>query len=106
MENTFVQISVNQFHCLTCRRSNHKPYMRGFRKEDITPASFNLAVCNDMDRFDLVVGVIDRAAQRGFRSAYLKQWPRDWPSEHGVDMPDWSIHNWLHRRFDTRRTGD
>ena len=62
-----------------------------------------MVVLNDLDRFHLVMDVIDRLPQFGTRAAYLKQALRDkliehkqYVCKHGDDMPE--IAGW---RWDT-----
>jgi xylulose-5-phosphate/fructose-6-phosphate phosphoketolase len=87
-------------HRLAYRRSNHKNlHVRGYKEEGTTTTPFDMAVLNDIDRFHLVIDVIDRVPGLGYRAAYLKQHMRDNLTEHkqyiarvGQDMPE--IRNW------------
>ncbi len=87
-------------HRLTYRRSNHHNlHVRGYKEEGTTTTPFDMAVLNDMDRFDLVADVIDRVPKLGPEAAYAKQTIRDKLIEHeqyihahGEDMPE--IRNW------------
>ena len=87
-------------HRLTYRRSNHRNlHVRGYKEEGTTTTPFDMAVLNDIDRFDLVTDVIDRVPKLGYRAAYLKQLMRDKLIEHseyivrhGEDMPE--IRDW------------
>ena len=86
-------------HRLTYRRRNHDNlHVRGYKEEGTTTTPFDMTVLNDLDRFHLVMDVIDRVP--GLSGAYLKQEMRNklidhklWIHEHGDDMPlvrDWT----------------
>lgn len=87
-------------HRLAYRRTNHSNlHVRGYKEEGTTTTPFDMAVLNDIDRFDLVMDVIDRVPKLGSRAAYGKQAMRDkliehtqYIHEHGEDMPE--IRNW------------
>lgn len=87
-------------HRLTYRRTNHKSlHVRGYKEEGTTTTPFDMAVCNDLDRFHLVGDVIDRVPKLGYIAAYTKQFVRDKLIDHqeyirqyGEDMPE--IRNW------------
>jgi len=87
-------------HRLAYRRTNHKNlHVRGYKEEGTTTTPFDMAVLNDIDRFHLVMDVIDRVPTLGYRAAYLKQHMRDKLTEHkqyinrvGQDMP--AIRDW------------
>jgi xylulose-5-phosphate/fructose-6-phosphate phosphoketolase len=87
-------------HRLAYRRTNHKNlHVRGYKEEGTTTTPFDMAVLNDLDRFHLVMDVVDRVPKLGYRAAYLKQHMRDNLTEHkqyiarvGQDMPE--IRNW------------
>lgn len=87
-------------HRLTYRRTNHKNlHVRGYKEEGTTTTPFDMAVLNDIDRFDLVADVIDRVPKLGYLAAYAKQAVRDRLIEHkqyidrwGEDMPE--IRDW------------
>ena len=58
-----------------------------------------MTVLNDLDRFHLVMDVVDRVPKLGYKGAYLKQLTRDKLIEHkeyitaiGEDMPE--IRDW------------
>src|SRR5262249_6114988 len=74
-------------------------HVRGYKEEGTTTTPFDMVVLNDLDRFHLVMDVIDRVPQLGPRAAYAKQALRDklidhkhYVRKHGDDMPD--IANW------------
>ncbi|HSK78971.1 MAG TPA: phosphoketolase family protein, partial [Thermoanaerobaculia bacterium] len=88
-------------HRLTYRRTNHDNlHVRGYKEEGTTTTPFDMVVRNDLDRFHLVMDVIDRVPQLGPKSAYVKQALRDrlidhkdYIEKHGDDIPeirDWS----------------
>ena len=47
--------------------------MRGYKEEGTTTTPFDMVVLNDMDRFHLVIDVIDRVPGLGQRAALLRQ---------------------------------
>ena len=61
-------------HRLTYRRTNHPNiHVRGYREEGTTTTPFDMVMLNDMDRFHLVMDVIDRVPALGSRAAQLRQ---------------------------------
>jgi len=83
-------------HRLVYRRTNHKNlHVRGYKEEGTTTTPFDMAVLNDLDRYHLVMDVIDRVSKLGYRAAYLKQHMRDklvrhkqYIARHGQDLPE------------------
>ncbi|MES2427063.1 MAG: phosphoketolase family protein [Bacteroidota bacterium] len=87
-------------HRLTYNRANNvNMHVRGYKEEGTITTSFDMTVLNEMDRFHLVMDVIDRLPQTGSKGVYLKQLLADkliahkhYISTHGKDMPE--ILNW------------
>jgi len=87
-------------HRLTYRRTNHDNlHVRGYKEEGTTTTPFDMVVLNDLDRYHLVMDVIDRVPGLAVKAAYLRQQMRDkriehkhYIYEHGEDMPE--IRNW------------
>jgi xylulose-5-phosphate/fructose-6-phosphate phosphoketolase len=87
-------------HRLTYRRTNHKNlHVRGYKEEGTTTTPFDMAVLNDIDRFDLVADVIDRVPKLGYHAAYISKYVQDkliehqeYIKKHGQDMPE--IRDW------------
>ncbi|MEP6637148.1 MAG: phosphoketolase family protein [Acidobacteriota bacterium] len=87
-------------HRLTYRRTNHRNlHVRGFKEEGTTTTPFDMVVRNDLDRFHLVMDVVDRVPKLQQVGAHLKQLMSDkrlehnqYIREHGDDMPE--IRDW------------
>lgn len=87
-------------HRLTYRRNNHRNiHVRGYKEEGTTTTPFDMVMLNDMDRFHLVMDVIDRVPGLGTRAATLRQHMADerlrhraYTREHGDDPPD--VRDW------------
>jgi len=90
-------------HRLTYRRTNHANlHVRGYKEEGTTTTPFDMCVLNDIDRFDLVMDVIDRVPKLGPGAAYAKQAMRDkliehreYIHRHGQDLPE--VREWVWR---------
>ncbi|MCY7343629.1 MAG: phosphoketolase family protein [Pseudonocardia sp.] len=82
-------------HKLTYRRTNHRNmHVRGYKEEGTTTTPFDMVMLNDLDRFRLVMDVIDRVPSLGSRAATLRQQMSDarlsaraYTREHGEDDP-------------------
>ena len=87
-------------HRLSYRRTNHQNlHVRGYKEEGTTTTPFDMVVRNDLDRFHLMLDVIDRVPRLGYHAAYPKQAIRDKLIEHkeyitkyGDDLPE--IRDW------------
>ncbi len=83
-------------HRLTYRRTNHDNiHVRGYKEEGTTTTPFDMVVMNDMDRFRLVMDVIDRVPGLARRAAVLRQKMGDKRTEHreytrrtGQELPE------------------
>jgi xylulose-5-phosphate/fructose-6-phosphate phosphoketolase len=90
-------------HRLAYRRTNHSNFhVRGYKEEGSTTTPFDMAVRNDIDRFNLVLDVIDRVPKLGASAVYVQQEMRErliqhkrFIAEHGADMPE--IQDWRWR---------
>ncbi|MBB3664196.1 xylulose-5-phosphate/fructose-6-phosphate phosphoketolase [Prauserella sediminis] len=88
-------------HRLTYRRRNHRNiHVRGYKEEGTTTTPFDMVVRNDMDRFRLVIDVLDRVPQLGVPAAGLRQDMVDtrtrhdaWTRAHGDDLPE--VRDWV-----------
>jgi xylulose-5-phosphate/fructose-6-phosphate phosphoketolase len=88
-------------HRLTYRRANHSNiHVRGYKEEGTTTTPFDMVMLNDLDRFHLVMDVIDRVPGLAERASHLRQHMVDerlrhraYTREHGDDpleLRDWS----------------
>lgn len=89
-------------HRLTYRRTNHKNiHVRGYIEEGTTTTPFDMVVLNNLDRFDLVLDVIQRVPSLGVTAANVEQEMRDkliehqqYIREHGEDLPEVKSWKW------------
>jgi xylulose-5-phosphate/fructose-6-phosphate phosphoketolase len=87
-------------HRLTYRRTGHANlHVRGYKEEGTTTTPFDMLVLNDMDRYRLVIDVIDRVPGLARRAAVLRQQMVDKRAEHrayirrvGEDLPE--VRDW------------
>jgi xylulose-5-phosphate/fructose-6-phosphate phosphoketolase len=77
--------------------------VRGFKEEGTTTTPFDMAVRNDMDRWHLVMDVIDRLPGLQGVAAYAKQTihgklvdHREYIARHGDDPPEIRDWTWPH----------
>jgi xylulose-5-phosphate/fructose-6-phosphate phosphoketolase len=88
-------------HRLAYRRHNHANlHVRGYKEEGTTTTPFDMVMLNDLDRYHLVMDVIDRVPGLGERAAGLRQQMADerlrhraYTREHGDDPPD--VRDWV-----------
>jgi xylulose-5-phosphate/fructose-6-phosphate phosphoketolase len=89
-------------HRLTYRRANHANlHVRGYIEEGTTTTPFDMVMLNDLDRYHLVMDVIDRVPSLRGRMAHLRQEmvdararARAYTREHGEDIPEISGWTW------------
>ncbi|MHB1242388.1 MAG: phosphoketolase family protein [Gaiellaceae bacterium] len=87
-------------HRLTYRRRNHgNLHVRGYKEEGTTTTPFDMVMLNDLDRFHIVLDVIDRVPGLADRAGHLRQEmvdrrlaARAYTREHGDDDP--AIRDW------------
>jgi xylulose-5-phosphate/fructose-6-phosphate phosphoketolase len=88
-------------HRLTYRRHGHDNlHVRGYKEEGTTTTPFDMVMLNDLDRFHLVMDVIDRVPGLGQQAGRLRQSMEDerlrhrlYTREHGEDAPD--VRDWV-----------
>jgi xylulose-5-phosphate/fructose-6-phosphate phosphoketolase len=91
-------------HRLTYRRTNHRNlHVRGYKERGTTTTPFDMVMLNDLDRFHLVMDVIDRVPGLAPKHATLRQHMVDerlrhrmYTREHGEDPPDVRDWTWPH----------
>jgi xylulose-5-phosphate/fructose-6-phosphate phosphoketolase len=87
-------------HRLTYRRHGHDNiHARGYKENGTTTTPFDMVMLNDLDRYHLVIDVIDRVPGLAERYAELRQSMQDarlvarqYTREHGEDIPE--VANW------------
>ncbi|MFD7298834.1 phosphoketolase, partial [Streptomyces sp. NPDC059897] len=87
-------------HRLAYRRTGHAHlHVRGYKESGTTTTPFDMVVRNDLDRYRLVMDVIDRVPGLGVRATAVRQTMADartrhhaWIREHGTDLPE--VANW------------
>ncbi|MDF2444232.1 MAG: xylulose-5-phosphate/fructose-6-phosphate phosphoketolase [Subtercola sp.] len=89
-------------HRLTYRRTGHNNlHVRGYKEEGTTTTPFDMVMLNDLDRYHLVIDVIDRVPGLAVRAASLRQQMQDarmraraYTREHGEDIPEVADWTW------------
>ena len=87
-------------HRLTYRRHGHDNlHVRGYKEEGTTSTPFDMVMMNDMDRYHLVIDVIDRVPTLQSSAALLRQRmvdaraaARAWTRAYGEDIPE--VRDW------------
>ena len=88
-------------HRLAYRRTNHDNlHVRGYKEEGTTTTPFDMVMLNDLDRFHLVMDVIDRVPGLSARAGHVRQLMSDerlrhrlYTRERGEDPPD--VRDWV-----------
>ncbi|SEG56606.1 xylulose-5-phosphate/fructose-6-phosphate phosphoketolase [Thermomonospora echinospora] len=88
-------------HRLTYRRNGHANlHVRGYKEEGTTTTPFDMVMLNDLDRFHLVMDVIDRIPALRGRAGHVRQHMMDerfrhraYTREYGQDPAD--INEWV-----------
>ncbi len=89
-------------HKLSYRRTNHSNlHVRGYKEKGNINTPLELAIQNQIDRFNLAIDVIDRVPRLQARGAHFKEWLRDqiiantnYAYEHGEDMSEHAKWEW------------
>jgi xylulose-5-phosphate/fructose-6-phosphate phosphoketolase len=87
-------------HRLTYRRTNHENlHVRGYKEEGTTTTPFDMVMLNDLDRYHLVMDVIDRVPGLAERAGDVRQLMvdtrqrcRDHTRQYGEDAPE--VRDW------------
>lgn len=88
-------------HRLTYRRANRRLHVRGYKEEGTITTAFDMTVQNDMDRFHLVMDVIERLNLSDNDATQLSQLMqkkliehKSYIQLHGIDMPEITEWKW------------
>jgi xylulose-5-phosphate/fructose-6-phosphate phosphoketolase len=96
-------------HRLTYRRRNHANlHVRGYQEEGTTTTPFDMVMLNDLDRFHLVIDVIDRVPGLAETAAHVRQLMvdsrrecRDYTRRYGEDDPRVTRWRWISTESET-----
>jgi xylulose-5-phosphate/fructose-6-phosphate phosphoketolase len=88
-------------HRLTYRRNGHANlHVRGYKEEGTTTTPFDMVMLNDLDRYKLVIDVIDhvhwmRSGQANLRQEMVdaRLRARQYTRDHGEDIPE--VRDWV-----------
>jgi xylulose-5-phosphate/fructose-6-phosphate phosphoketolase len=91
-------------HRLAYRRTNHDNlHVRGYKEEGTTTTPFDMVMLNDLDRFHLVMDVIDWVPGLADRAGHVRQLMSDrrlacraYTRRHGEDAPEVRDWTWPH----------
>ncbi|MDR0480733.1 MAG: phosphoketolase family protein [Gallionellaceae bacterium] len=83
-------------HRLAYRRTNHHNFhVRGYKEKGSINTPLELAIQNEIDRFSLVIDIIDRVPALRVAGAHVKEKMRNrqiecrnYAYEHGIDLPE------------------
>ncbi|MFZ3088983.1 MAG: phosphoketolase family protein, partial [Methylotenera sp.] len=83
-------------HRMTYRRTNHDNlHVRGYKEKGSINTPLELAIQNEIDRYSLVISVIDRIPALHVAGAHVKEKMRNkqieccqYAYEYGIDLPE------------------
>jgi xylulose-5-phosphate/fructose-6-phosphate phosphoketolase len=89
-------------HKFTYRRTNHSNiHVRGYKEQGNINTPLELAILNQIDRFDIAIDVIDRVPKLQSTAAHTKEWLKDkiiesvnYAHKHGIDHKDITDWKW------------
>jgi xylulose-5-phosphate/fructose-6-phosphate phosphoketolase len=89
-------------HKLAYRRTNHDNlHVRGYKEQGNINTPLELAIENQIDRFNLAIDVIDRVPRLRVAGAHVKEWLKNQiientthAHEYGVDKPEFTDWRW------------
>lgn len=89
-------------HKLVYRRANHKIHVRGYKEQGNINTPMELAIRNQIDRFNLVIDAIDRVPDLYVAGAHVKERMKNkilecqrFAHTEGYDKPEFSDWCWL-----------